>query len=119
MVERKKSCVNHIFIINGIIHKTLSSKKNKSARLQVYDYIEMFDSMDLEEAVSDLFNTGVTDDSLCLLYEANTNIKVQVKTPHGLSAENSFQKLVLQGDTWGPTMAANQVDTFGKQLLEE
>ena len=92
VVERKKSCVNHIFIINGIIHETLSSKKNKSARLQVYDYIEMFDSMDLEEAVSDLFNTGVTDDSLCLLYEANKDIKVQVKTPHGLSAENSFKK---------------------------
>ena len=26
---------------------------------------------------------------------------------------------MLQGDTWGPPMAAKQVDSFGKQLLEE
>jgi hypothetical protein len=54
-----------------------------------------------------------------LLYNANTNIKVKVKTPAGLSEEMTFKKLVLQGDTWGPTMAANQVDTIGKQLLVE
>ena len=40
-----------------------------------------------------------------------------MKTPHGLSVEKSFDKLVLQGDTWGPTMTANQVETLGKQLL--
>ena len=44
---------------------------------------------------------------------------MRVKTPSGLSAETSFEKIVLQGDTWGPIMAANQVDTFGKQLIEE
>ena len=42
-----------------------------------------------------------------------------VKSPLGLCDETSFDKIVLQGDTWGPTMASNQVDTVGKQLLEE
>ena len=64
----------------------------------------MFDSMDLDEAVSDMFNSGV---------------KVRVKSPSGLSVEQQFPKLVLQGDTWAPIMASNQVDTFGKQLIEE
>ena len=53
------------------------------------------------------------DDTLALLYDANKNIKVQVKTPYGLSAENILEEIVLQGDTWGPLMASNQVDTFG------
>ena len=117
--RKKRSCLNHIFIINGIIHETLSSKKNHPVTIQIYDYKQIFDSMDLEEAVSDLYDTGVKKYSLSLLYEANKDIKVQVKTPYGLSAETCFKKIVLQGDTWGPTMAANQVDTFGKQLLEE
>ena len=42
-----------------------------------------------------------------------------MKTPSGLSAEAYFEHLVLQGDTWGPIMAANQVDSFGKQLIKE
>ena len=79
----------------------------------------MFDSMDLDEAVADIFDSGVKDESLALLYNANKNIKVRVKTPSGLSVEQQFPKLVLQRDTWGPIMASNQVDTIGKQLIEE
>ena len=70
-------------------------------------------------AVSDLFDSGIKDDTLSLLYEANTNIIVKVKTPYGPSAETNFDQFILQGDTWGPIMASNQVDGFGKQLIEE
>jgi hypothetical protein len=69
----------------------------------------MFDSMKLEEAISDLYDSGMTDDTLSLLYESNTNINVKIKTPFGLTAENKFSKLVLQGNTGGPLMASNQV----------
>ena len=33
--------------------------------------------------------------------------------------ENNLEQVVLQGDTWAPLMASNQVDKFGKILLEE
>ena len=94
--RKKKSCINHIFVINGIIHETLSSKHNNPLSLRIYDYRQMFDSMSLQEAVSDLYDSGVKDDTLTLLYEANKNIKVKVRTPYGLSAEQTFDKLVLQ-----------------------
>ena len=117
--RENRSSINHIFVINGIIHETVNSKKNRPVTLQIYDFKQMFDSMNLQEAVSDLFDSGVKDNTLALIYEANKNISMRVKTPSGLSAETSFEKIVLQGDTWGPIMAANQVDTFGKQLIEE
>ena len=117
--RKKRSCINHIFVINGIIHETLSSKHNKPVTLQIYDYMQMFDSMVLKESISDLFDSGIQDDTLTLLYEANRNVRVKVKTHSGLSVENTFYEIVLQGDTWGPPMAANQVDSFGKQLLNE
>ena len=59
------------------------------------------------------------DNTLKLLYNSNKNIKVKVKSPFGYCEESKLDKIVLQGDTWGPTMASNQVDTFGKQLIEE
>ena len=82
--RKKKSCINHIFVINGIIHETLSSKHNKPVTLQIYDYMQMFYSMNLEESVSDLFDFGVIDYTLALIYEANINLKVKVRTPYGL-----------------------------------
>ena len=34
--RKEKSCINHIFVIYGVIHETLSSKKNKSVTLQFF-----------------------------------------------------------------------------------
>ena len=51
--RKKRSSLNHIFIMNGIIHETINYKDNTPVMLQVYDYEQMFDSMDLEESVSD------------------------------------------------------------------
>ena len=116
--KKGKSSINHIFFVNGVNHDTLSSKKNKSVTLKFFDFKQMFDSMDLKETISDLYNSGIKDDTLVLLYKANRHVKFWVKTPNGLSVENTLEKTVLQGDTWRPTMAANQVDLFGKQLLE-
>ena len=45
----------------------------------------MFDSIDLEEALSDIYDTGVDDDTLALLYQANKEIHMAVKTPGGLT----------------------------------
>ena len=49
-----------------------------------------------------------------LLYEANKDVEVRVKTPFGLTEEVVLEEVVLQGEVWGPTLASNQVDTFGK-----
>ena len=75
--RKSMSSINHIFVINGIIHETLSST------LQVLDFKQMFDSMDLKEAVAYLYDSGMTDNSIVLLYEANRNIKVKVKSSYG------------------------------------
>ena len=45
----------------------------------------MFDSIDLRKAISDIYNTGMKDDNLKLLYEANREIFMAVKTSTGLT----------------------------------
>ena len=44
---------------------------------------------------------------------------MSVKTYSGLTEEQTLDSVVLQGDTWGPAMASNQVDTIGKECLNE
>ena len=45
--RKGKGCRNNIWIINGIIHESLKSKKMKPILLQIYDYKQMFDSINL------------------------------------------------------------------------
>ena len=116
---RRKGCKNNIFIINAIINDVLQSKKKKAIVLQIYDYAQMFDSISLEQALSDIYDTGVDDDTLTLLHQANKEIHVSVKTPNGLTDRQILKNIVLQGDTWGSILASVQVDTIGKECVEE
>ena len=45
----------------------------------------MCDGMNLKEILSDLFSSGIEDDTIELLYQANKDKAVQVKTPFGLT----------------------------------
>ena len=57
--RKGKGCKSNIWIINGIIHETLFNKKKKPVVLQIYDYAQMFDSINLEEALNDIFDYGL------------------------------------------------------------
>ena len=116
--RKGKSSRNNIFIVNGIIHEVRKSKKMKPVTLQIYDYAQMFDSIDLDQAISDIYDVGLNDDTLVLLHEANKDIQMAVKTNNGLTERQSLKDIVLQGDTWGSLLASVQVDSIGKECQD-
>ena len=117
--RKNKNIRNHLYIINGIIHDVLSSKKKKPIDIQIRDYKQCFDSMWLQETLSDMFEAGVDDDQLALMYEANKNVKVAVKAPNGLTDRVNIKDIILQGNVFGPIQCSVSVDSFGKECLEE
>ena len=78
----------------------------------------MFDSITLKEAICDMFDVEVKDDNLALLYKANQEIFMAVKTQSGLTDRQTLENIVLQGDTWGSLLAAVQVDAIGKDSVK-
>ena len=88
--RKGKGCRNNIFIINGIIHDVMSSKQKKPVVLQQYDYEQMFDGMDLKQAISDIYEAGLKDNNLALLYRANAEIYMAVNTHGGLSERQTI-----------------------------
>ena len=116
--RKAKGCRNNIFILNAIIHDVMSSKNKKPVVLQVTDYKQMFDAINLEEAISDLFDSGVDDDNLVLLHKANEEVHMAVKTNSGLTERQVLKDVVLQGDTFGSILASVQVDSIGKECQE-
>ena len=116
--RKAKGCRNNIFVVNAIIHDVMKSKNKKPIILQIYDYAQMFDSIDLEQAISDIFDVGVDDDTLVLLHKANEEIHMAVKTTNGLTERQVLKDIVLQGDTWGSLLASVQVDSIGKECQE-
>ena len=116
--RKRKGCKNNIFILNGIIHDVVKSKKMKPVLYQFYDYSQMFDSINLQEAISDIYDAGIQDEQLALIYKANQEISMAVKTPTGLTERQTVSDIVLQGDTFGSLLASVQVDMIGKDCME-
>ena len=63
----------------------------------------MFDSIDLKQAISDIYEAGLQDDKLSLIYQANKEIFMAVNTPTGLSERQTLENIVLQGTPLGPS----------------
>ena len=99
--RRGKGCRNNIFILNGIIHEILKSKKKQQLIFQIYDYAQMFDSINLEEAINNIYDCGFKNDMLTLVYKANVKTHMAVNTPHGPRERQTIENTVLQGDTFG------------------
>ena len=118
--RRNKSIRNHIFVVNAIINDVNSSKKKKPIDIQQMDYKQMFDSEKLTMCLNALHESGIKDDNLALIYEANKNNSIAVKTPSGeISRRENIKENLMQGEVMAPLISSNLVDKFGKECLEK
>jgi hypothetical protein len=78
----------------------------------------MFDSINLQSAISDIYDTGVDEDQLVLLYNANKEINMAVKTANRFSDRQIVSDIVLQGDTFSSILTSVQVDKIGQDRME-
>ena len=115
--RKRKNIRNHIFIVNGVINEALRNKNNLD--VEILDYRQCFDGMWLDETINDLFEAGLVNDNLNLIYKLNEKNKVAVVTPHGLTERVEVSKIVMQGENLAPLECSVQVDTYGKECLEE
>ena len=51
----------------------------------------------LKETVNDLWEAGINDNNLSLIYKMNEEVQVAVKTPFGLTERTQIQEIVMQG----------------------
>ena len=110
---------NHIWILNGIICDVLSTRKKMPIDIQIFDYKQCFDTLWLQECLNDIYDSGVQDNELALLYNINTKVNMAVKTPVGKTSRKSIFNVITQGDVFGPILCSNQVDTIGRECLQE
>ena len=71
------------------------------------------------DTMNDPYEAGVTDDNLAVIYQANKEVNVTVKTPFGLTVRAMIENIILQGDVFGPIECSVSVDKIGKECLTE
>ena len=76
-------------MINAI---TNSVKKGSEEAVDIcaYDVDKCFDSLWTFECINDLYDSGLKNDKLTLLFEMNKSAQVAIKTSHGITERKSI-----------------------------
>ena len=110
---------DHLFIVNGILFENNRKKKHEPISICIYVCRQCFDSLWQEEVLNDLFEAGIDDDKLSLLYQINHTNNLAVKTQHGLTQRKTIKNIICQGDPWGSMQCSVQMDSIGRESLSK
>ena len=99
---RGKGVTDNLFILRGITNH--SNYLGKELRISFFNIEKCFDSLRLEDCINSLWNRGVQNDILYLIYLLNRNADIIVKTPSGDAEAFTIPKLIKQGTVLGPIL---------------
>ena len=81
--QERRNIRDNTLVVHAVINETLRNKSHVD--IQFTDIKQCFDSIWLDEATNDLFDSGMTSRSLNLLYEGNRKTRMCVETHFGRS----------------------------------
>ena len=73
--RKSRNIRDNIFVMNAVTNSVLKEKL-EPIDVQVYDVEKCFDALWLEECINDLYEAGLNNDKLPLLFLENQNAKV-------------------------------------------
>ena len=83
------------------------------------DYQSCFDCLWQYEILNKLFDAGIQNYKLVLLYDVNKTNNISIRTPIGKSKRQTAEKIICQGDSWWSIECSLSIDEFGKDSLKQ
>ena len=104
---------DNIFVMNAVFN-SIRKKPEEALDCQVYDVEKCFDALWLHEVVNCLYEAGLDNDKLPLLFLENNNAQIAVKTQKGISNRVDIKDIIMQGSVWGSLCCVVLMDKLGK-----
>ena len=115
--QKGRGIRDHTFVAHAIVNE--ARVKKKQIDLQFTDIKQCFDSIWLQDAVNDLYLSGITSRNLNLLYEGNLSTDMCVETRFGRSDRVRLHNVVMQGSVSGGTICSNQISKICNKSYDE
>ena len=76
----------------------------------MYDVEKCFDALWAQECINILYEYGLNNDKLVLLYEETKDAKIAIKTAMGLTKTIYIHNLIMQGTVFGSIICTSEMD---------
>ena len=114
--RQNKSPSDSLFIVRSFLNHAIYLKSPLYVTL--YDYQTCFDSLWLEDCLVSLWNLGIDDEMLPLIYKLNENCRVTVKTPYGNTKPFDCPRIVKQGTVLGGSLCGSATAELLAEILQ-
>ena len=80
----------------------------------VTDVEKCFDALWAQECINTLFEYGLQNDKLVLLYEETKNAYIAIKTTAGMTERENIHNLIMHGTVFGSLICTAVMDKLAK-----
>ena len=109
---------DNLFVINAITNSVKNGNED-ACDIQVFDVEKCFDSLWVQECVNTLYEKGLTNDKLVLLYEETKNAKIAIKTPNGTTERRDIKNIIMQGTVFGSLICTSVMDKLAQIFYKD
>ena len=107
-----RSSRNNLFILYAVCNSVLNGEE--PIDINLYDIEKCFDTLWNEDVINSLYELGLRNDILNLIYLENRQASISVKSAHGDTERSNIKDTILQGTVWGPVQCFAHLDEIGK-----
>ena len=113
--RKERSVRDNIFVISAITNSVLNGA-SRPIQVEVMDVIKCYDKLWLEASINALYEAGLKNYQLNLLYLENKTAQIAVKINNNVSKRIPVKHVVMQGSVWGGLKCTTQLDTLNKLM---
>ena len=114
--QKQRNIRDNIFVLGAVINSVINGGE-APIQVQVQDAVKCFDKLWLQATTNSLYEAGMTNSMLNLLYLENAKARVAVKVNNRLT--KSITVTELQGSVWGSLKCTALMDTLNKIILPQ
>ena len=111
--RKNRNIRDNIFVLNAITNSVVNGNE-EPVDIEVFDVEKCFDALWVEECINDIFEAGLENDKLVILFLENQNEQIAIKTPSGKSQRISIRNIIMQGTVWGSLLCTASMDKLGQ-----
>ena len=115
--QKGRNIRDHTLVVHAVVNEAQNDKSKID--IQFTDIKQCFDSIWLDEATNDLYDSGIKSRNLNILYEGNRKTSMCVDTNFGRSSRVELKKVVMQGSVTGGMICSNQISKLCNKMHKE
>ena len=109
---------DNIYVLNAIIN-SIKKGSEEACDVIVTDVEKCFDALWAQECINTLYEYGLNNDKLVILYEETRNAQIAVKTASGLTTREDIKNIIMQGTVFGSIICTSVMDKLAKIFYQD